>query len=263
MKKYYIAMAIVVAITVVSIAGYYLTFANTVRDTVKEQDISTLSTAVNDYVSANKRLPESLDQVKLTSSIKRHLDRYTYKKVGKYTDQYEDQLRYQLCTDFKSQAAQSRPLDVHDSEYQSYVDTYSHGSGPTCFKLYAYVPRPTNELFKPVAQNSASIGTGSVLARDTQRKSDLRTLKIALESYYADNGYYPAAATWKTDLLSGTTPYAKTIPTDPLTHAEYAYAPAPANCKTTCASYTLTAQLENKNAEGSDGSGHYVLSSAN
>jgi type II secretion system protein G len=55
--------------------------------------------------------------------------------------------------------------------------------------------------------------SGPQRARDSQRKSDLRNIKTALETYYNDNNQYPNT-TWKTDLAAGTTPYMKNVPMD-------------------------------------------------
>lgn len=62
--------------------------------------------------------------------------------------------------------------------------------------------------------------SGPARARDSQRKADMRTIKTALESYYNDNNAYPANLQILTE---GTTPYLKTLPTDPKTKQVYAY----------------------------------------
>jgi general secretion pathway protein G len=86
--------------------------------------------------------------------------------------------------------------------------------------------------------------SGPQRGRDAQRKTDIRNIKTALETYYNDNYAYPQAPSWKTDLSnSSTTPYMKNVPQDPKTKNDYAYAP---NCSPTCTDYTLSADLENK-----------------
>jgi general secretion pathway protein G len=62
--------------------------------------------------------------------------------------------------------------------------------------------------------------SGPARARDSQRKADMRTIKTALETYYNDNNYYPTSLNV---LAEGTTPYIKTIPTDPKTKQAYVY----------------------------------------
>lgn len=87
-------------------------------------------------------------------------------------------------------------------------------------------------------------------ARDATRKSDLRQIKTALEVYYSDqnpNTYHVSttAATVSADSLFGgtsSTPYMKTIPSDPTgTHA-YQY-----QTDATGQNYMISADLENDN----------------
>ncbi len=62
--------------------------------------------------------------------------------------------------------------------------------------------------------------SGPARARDSQRKADMRTIKTALETYYNDNNAYPTSLNVLTE---GTTPYLKTLPTDPKTKQAYIY----------------------------------------
>ncbi|HSX48546.1 MAG TPA: prepilin-type N-terminal cleavage/methylation domain-containing protein [Candidatus Nanoarchaeia archaeon] len=89
-----------------------------------------------------------------------------------------------------------------------------------------------------------NLSSGPKRARDSQRKSDLRTVQSALEQYYADKNAYPSGN--YAGLSAILTPdYAKTVPTAP-NPGSYTYTPT---CSTTCTSYTLTATLEyNKDA---------------
>src|SRR3954468_8285820 len=78
--------------------------------------------------------------------------------------------------------------------------------------------------------------SGPQRARDSQRKSDLRNIKTALETYYNDNNSYPPAGgtTCSPDasgclggvLTAGTTPYMKTVPKDPKGTQNYTYHPS-------------------------------------
>ncbi|QQR52619.1 prepilin-type N-terminal cleavage/methylation domain-containing protein [bacterium] len=76
-------------------------------------------------------------------------------------------------------------------------------------------------------------------ARDTQRKTDITTVRKGLEEYFVNNNVYPAALA---DLQSGSAPIMKTVPGDPKNVAPFTYVYTPANSNTT---YTLTACLEN------------------
>src|SRR5580693_4791916 len=58
-------------------------------------------------------------------------------------------------------------------------------------------------------------------ARDTQRKTDITTVRKGLEEYFVNNSAYPVSAsptnisTALTPLTVGSAPILKTIPTDP------------------------------------------------
>lgn len=85
--------------------------------------------------------------------------------------------------------------------------------------------------------------SGPKRARDAQRKSDLRGVKNALETYYNDNNSYPSGdyAGLTGQLV---TDYIQTIPTDPKSgNPGYTYEPTCASG--TCSAYIMTATLEN------------------
>ncbi|MBW3538228.1 prepilin-type N-terminal cleavage/methylation domain-containing protein [Candidatus Parcubacteria bacterium] len=84
-----------------------------------------------------------------------------------------------------------------------------------------------------------NLASGPQRARDGQRKSDLRNIKTALETYFNDKNAYPATTG---ELASSTPPYIKTVPTDPKGGAAYGYT----TTGTPASSYALTATLENK-----------------
>jgi general secretion pathway protein G len=107
--------------------------------------------------------------------------------------------------------------------------------------------------------------SGPQRARDSQRKSDLRNIKTALETYYNDNNAYPTPAgvaagcvanTCLTALSGGTTPYMKTVPGDPKAGQSYTYTSADGT------TYNLKATLENKNDTQAT-AGVYTVNSAN
>ncbi len=114
-----------------------------------------------------------------------------------------------------------------------------------------------------------NLASGPARARDAQRKSDLRSLKTALETYFNDNNVYPpaggvscepdVAGCLGTVLSGGTTIYMKVVPADPKPATHYVYKPTPASCTTACSSYTLEATLE----VPGNATNPYVVSSAN
>lgn len=119
-----------------------------------------------------------------------------------------------------------------------------------------------------------NLTAGPQRARDAQRKSDMRNVKTALETYFNDNNQYPGGAgtSGYTGLSTYLVPtYIKTLPVDPKGGASapnpYKYDPTPTGCSTTgtaCTTYVLTARLENvKDPQVSNTSGDYTVNSAN
>jgi len=90
------------------------------------------------------------------------------------------------------------------------------------------------------------LASGPKRARDAQRKSDLRAVKNALETYYNDNTAYPPGdySGLGTYLV---TAYIPSMPQDPKSgNPGYTYTPTPSGCAAgACTSYTLDATLEN------------------
>jgi type II secretion system protein G len=87
-------------------------------------------------------------------------------------------------------------------------------------------------------------------ARDTQRKTDITTLRKGLEEYFVNNNNYPGALT---DLQAGSAPIVKTIPLDPKGGGttdpwKYNYSPS----GTPATTYTLGACLENDQDNGAN-----------
>jgi type II secretion system protein G len=110
------------------------------------------------------------------------------------------------------------------------------------------------------------LASGPKRARDTTRKTDIRALKNALETYYNDNNVYPTGTNVNVSTLTVLVPdYLKTIPNDPKAGQNYTYTSASGT------SYTLEATLETpndpqrKSGTGSGGSGNalYDVSSVN
>lgn len=86
--------------------------------------------------------------------------------------------------------------------------------------------------------------------RDAERKTDLEAVEGHLEAYAAKNGYYPtdanvADSAFVSANFQGLDPDALL---DPTSGTQYSYTASPAACDNTvgneCASYTLTADLE-------------------
>lgn len=96
------------------------------------------------------------------------------------------------------------------------------------------------------------IFTAPEKTRDSQRKSDLRSIKNALETYFNDHNDYPSTSSTaivpKTDptlskaLLGG---YMKTVPDDPKAPTRHYYYVCTTVTSGACTSYKLYASLEN------------------
>jgi len=64
-------------------------------------------------------------------------------------------------------------------------------------------------------------------AKDAQRKSDLRDIKLAFEDYYNDHGTYPPEEYLADCGGESLKPYLKVVPCDPVTGEPYLYMPSP------------------------------------
>ena len=102
----------------------------------------------------------------------------------------------------------------------------------------------------------ASFSSAQARARDSSRKSDLDSLKKALELAKQDS---PGAYSYPLDMQTldddTNSPYIKQIPKDPKTGTNYIFAATGTTggpCTTDCAKYTLTACLENNNDQQKD-----------
>lgn len=98
----------------------------------------------------------------------------------------------------------------------------------------------------------ANLNNARQKGRDAKRKTDVKSVQLGLEAYYADYNVYPATATWRTDLAPT---YIPAIPKDPLcnpsctTWTDYTYARAcnlGGGCDTS-QGYQLLANIENDN----------------
>lgn len=108
----------------------------------------------------------------------------------------------------------------------------------------------------------ATMGGVQTAARDTERQTDIKALQAQLESYYAQNGYYPVLAdvnssSWRQANMSSLDPAALSDPRS-VTDSSLKSAPvsgsysyqvyevngAPCTIASKCAKYTLTATLD-------------------
>jgi general secretion pathway protein G len=80
-------------------------------------------------------------------------------------------------------------------------------------------------------------------ARDAKRKSDLESIRSALEMYKADNGRYPSTSSGMNASSLAISSYISSVPTDPISGRIYVY-----RCTnvsgSNCLAYDLCAALE-------------------
>ena len=69
----------------------------------------------------------------------------------------------------------------------------------------------------------ASIRRAQASAHDGQRRSDIQTIRGALEQFYADRNVYPGALVDLQNNPAATNPYLRDVPEDPVTNAVYYY----------------------------------------
>jgi general secretion pathway protein G len=113
-----------------------------------------------------------------------------------------------------------------------------------------------------------NLTSGPQRARDAQRKSDLRNMKTALETYFNDSNAYPSGN--YAGLPAVLQPnYIKTVPFDPKGGTSsapgYVYTPTCAGTPSVCTSYVIDATVENGNDKDikSGTTNTYEVSSAN
>ena len=111
----------------------------------------------------------------------------------------------------------------------------------------------------------ASLNSARAKARDARRIADLRNMVIAIESYYADNGYYPpsncgwdcndywysTSPSWQANFGVLLAPYMPKLPVDPINNlggpwqpGNYSYTYGNVGRTTYNPGYDLTTQLE-------------------
>lgn len=101
-----------------------------------------------------------------------------------------------------------------------------------------------------------SYGRTNINSRDAKRKSDLEQIRAALETYKADNGFYPATASPNYTSVASLTMletggYIPKLPADPVVGQIYSYNPeAPAAGPAPYYGYCLSAKLEGSNPTG-------------
>lgn len=131
----------------------FLLTANAIRmakqDNTAINDLNAIESALVTYYGQHRALPESLQDLKITSQdVNGRLSRYTYKKV--------DTEKHELCATFATDTIaryndiMPTPADnfMTKDGYMSYANFYQHPKGDFCFKI-----RTMNDAYygKPIS----------------------------------------------------------------------------------------------------------------
>jgi hypothetical protein len=161
-RAFIIFMAVTVGIVAIAgIAGPAAKERATRNDRLIESNLGNISDAVEGYASKNNSIPSSLKQLDLNGDAKKlvddnlvqylpnskqasstlnNYDSSSYNKVTLQTQSTTKIYYYQLCVDYKKEKKDkysSYSSSNYDdaSGYSSYIDTYRHPEGRTCYKL--------------------------------------------------------------------------------------------------------------------------------
>lgn len=133
-------VAITVSLLVLAVVGPLVQTFATKDDRRLEQNLSSVSRGVNEYIQTNEKLPANLDEVNFSDEEADQLVQdglVVYKAgTGIVSSYRSDQIeyRYQLCATFKEKDSSSYSSPSSD-EYSSYLSTSGHGKGQVCYKL--------------------------------------------------------------------------------------------------------------------------------
>jgi hypothetical protein len=134
MKKYYIFLVVVAAISLVAIAASNLLRRDPVHDRTAVSDLHTLSNEVDTHYLREKKLPESLSEITVQ-------DRNALSRAGQYEYRKVSSVSYELCATFRTdqRSEYTRPEPVPDSKESYRPDPSNHAKGRQCF-VYTMIP---------------------------------------------------------------------------------------------------------------------------
>lgn len=157
-RKFSLIVSVIAAITVIAaLAGPYAATIQAKSDRQIESGLYGLNSAIQDYARDNKKLPASLNDLKFDTYednakalAKSGLVTYEAKAevvpVGTPVDASRTSpytghnFRYELCTTYKKSRGSGTVRSSSSSTYaSSYIDTYSHPAGHTCYQQSVYV----------------------------------------------------------------------------------------------------------------------------
>ena len=137
-------IALTILLLIAAIVGPLAKSVATRNDRLIEQNISYVESAISNYVSENKELPNSLDDLQINNRdasvlVENGLIEYKqYPSVTKTTiTGTSTEHRYQLCVEYSHEKTDSYYDHQPEEEYGTYISTSSHDAGKECYKLQA------------------------------------------------------------------------------------------------------------------------------
>ncbi len=146
---YGVGMLILTGILLVLGTAGPLVKSITLRDDRRiEKNLSYVESAVSGYVTDNKKLPDSLNDVDYSQPDAKSLvtdGLVEYKKEQSVSassktssSSNRTEFRYQLCVTYKQKSNQTR-YNPNGNSYSTYVSTSGHSAGEVCYKLKTLV----------------------------------------------------------------------------------------------------------------------------
>jgi type II secretory pathway pseudopilin PulG len=293
MRKYYIGLG-VIGVFALGVMIFVLTLASANKqDTNTYNKANDISTKLNDYINKNQQIPRSLSD----AGIKDAPSSINYTKISdtsfKFCMDYKTSGNNlstggldTLGTGFLAQQALSAGASSVSTDTQSTSSElfigYTHHKGQNCQTVNSYITPsqfPTCQgglnvydsntqsyVCQQQTQSPSATFPGaavSLAANDTEREADINALRLHIEAFFADNGYYPTLANlndpnWRTANMAGLDKEAFRDPSSSSytlvaipTAGYYSYvatgdtAKACDNTTTNCTHYELTAKLDN------------------
>ncbi len=173
--KFSLIVLTIATITIVAaLAGPYAATIGSKKDRLLESGLYNVNYAIQNYASANQKLPASLDDLTFETYYKSGETLVKKKLVTYNPTTSNDQIyglsssrtfRYELCVDYKKAKGTGVQPSSTSSDYNSsYIDTSSHPAGHTCYQQSTYsssysnpsIVDGTNTLDTQTTRNDAS-----------------------------------------------------------------------------------------------------------
>jgi hypothetical protein len=153
-RRFGLIVSVIAAVTIIAaLAGPYASTIQTKSDRQIESGLYGVNTAIQDYARNNKKLPANLSDLTFDSYaheakqlVKDNLVSYSAKGETTTSGTYATHtFKYELCVTYKKSKGSGKAVPAHssflasDTYSSSYLDTYSHPAGHTCYQQSTYV----------------------------------------------------------------------------------------------------------------------------